>query len=96
MANRILNSPYFEPIGTLKSDNHGVTDEIFKYIKISSFYIQVSHQKNLDEQLKIDSFYTQDELNSNKYRPFLKPTNVKIAVKVINHYGDEGMKIINI
>jgi len=37
-----------------------------------------------------------DELYSTVSRPFPKPKTGKIAVKVINHYGDEVMKIINI
>ncbi|MEK7448007.1 MAG: DNA methyltransferase, partial [Planctomycetota bacterium] len=37
-----------------------------------------------------------DELYSTTSRPFAKPKTGKIAVKVINHYGDEVMKIIEI
>jgi adenine-specific DNA-methyltransferase len=37
-----------------------------------------------------------DELYSTISRPFSKPKSGKIAVKVINHYGDEVMKIIEI
>lgn len=37
-----------------------------------------------------------DELYSTTSRPFLKPKTGKIAVKVINHYGDEVMKIVEI
>ncbi len=37
-----------------------------------------------------------DELYSTKSRLFPKPKTGKIAVKVINHYGDEVMKIIQI
>lgn len=37
-----------------------------------------------------------DELYSTVSRPFPKPKTGKIAVKVINHYGDEVMKIIKI
>jgi len=29
-------------------------------------------------------------------RPFPKPTSGKIAVKVINHYGDEVLKVFEI
>lgn len=35
-----------------------------------------------------------DALNSTTSRPFPKPKTGKIAVKVINHYGDEVMKVI--
>ena len=37
-----------------------------------------------------------EELYSTVSRPFPKPKSGKIAVKVINHYGDEVMKIIEI
>jgi len=37
-----------------------------------------------------------DELYSTVSRPFPKPKTGKIAVKVINHYGDEVMKIIEV
>jgi adenine-specific DNA-methyltransferase len=35
-------------------------------------------------------------LNSDISRPFAKPTNGRIAVKVINHLGDEVMKVFKI
>ncbi|MBU6321309.1 MAG: site-specific DNA-methyltransferase [Patescibacteria group bacterium] len=37
-----------------------------------------------------------DELHSTVSRPFPKPTTGKIAIKVINHYGDEVMKVLEI
>jgi len=37
-----------------------------------------------------------EELYSTVSRPFPKPTTGKIAVKVINHYGDEVMKVLDI
>ncbi len=37
-----------------------------------------------------------DELYSIVSRPFPKPKTGKIAIKVINHYGDEVMKIVDI
>ena len=37
-----------------------------------------------------------DELYSTISRPFPKPKTGKIAVKVINHYGDEVMKILSV
>jgi adenine-specific DNA-methyltransferase len=35
-------------------------------------------------------------LNSDLSRPFPKPKNGRIAVKVINHLGDEVMKVVNV
>jgi adenine-specific DNA-methyltransferase len=37
-----------------------------------------------------------DELYSTKSRPFPKPKSGKIAVKVINHFGDEVMKVVEV
>jgi adenine-specific DNA-methyltransferase len=37
-----------------------------------------------------------EELYSTRSRPFPKPKSGKIAVKVINHYGDEVMKVIEV
>ena len=37
-----------------------------------------------------------DELYSTKSRPFPKPKTGKVAVKVINHFGDEVMKVIDV
>ena len=36
------------------------------------------------------------ELYSTRSRPFEKPTTGKIAVKVINHYGDEVLKVYTV
>jgi adenine-specific DNA-methyltransferase len=37
-----------------------------------------------------------DTLNSDTSRPFPKPTSGRIAVKVINHLGDEVMKVFRV
>ncbi len=33
-------------------------------------------------------------MNSTVSRPFPKPKSGKVAIKVINHYGDEVMKVV--
>lgn len=50
-------------------------------------------KKALKADIKEDAW---DELYSTVSRPFPKPKTGKIAVKVINHYGDEVMKVINL
>lgn len=37
-----------------------------------------------------------DELYSTKSRPFPKPKTGRVAVKVINHFGDEVMKVVEV
>jgi len=50
-------------------------------------------KKALKADIKEDFW---DDLYSTVSRPFPKPKTGKIAVKVINHYGDEVMKIVEI
>lgn len=50
-------------------------------------------KKALKADIKEDAW---DDLYSTVSRPFSKPRTGKIAVKVINHYGDEVMKVINL
>jgi adenine-specific DNA-methyltransferase len=53
--------------------------------------------EKLKKALKADiSEEAWDALNSAVSRPFPKPKTGKIAIKVINHYGDEVMKVISI
>lgn len=53
--------------------------------------------EKLKKALKADiSEEAWDSLNSTVSRPFPKPKTGKIAVKVINHYGDEVMKVIEV
>jgi adenine-specific DNA-methyltransferase len=37
-----------------------------------------------------------DSLHSTRSRPFPVPNSGKIAVKVINHYGDEVLKVFEV
>ncbi|MFA5287657.1 MAG: DNA methyltransferase, partial [Candidatus Omnitrophota bacterium] len=48
-------------------------------------------KKALKADIKEDAW---DDLYSTVSRPFSKPKTGKVAVKVINHYGDEVMKVI--
>lgn len=50
-------------------------------------------KKALKADIKEDAW---DDLYSTVSRPFSKPKTGKIAIKVINHYGDEVMKVISL
>ena len=47
----------------------------------------------LKAEIDLDAWAT---LNSDTSRPFLRPASGRIAVKVINHLGDEAMKVFNL
>jgi adenine-specific DNA-methyltransferase len=50
-------------------------------------------QKALRQDIDTDAW---DSINSNVSRPFPKPSTGKIAIKVINHYGDEVLKVFDV
>ncbi|MEQ9455142.1 MAG: site-specific DNA-methyltransferase, partial [Phycisphaeraceae bacterium] len=53
--------------------------------------------KNLRTTLKAEiNAEAWDSLNSDTSRPFKKPASGRIAVKVINHLGDEVMKVFRV
>lgn len=52
---------------------------------------------DLDKALKAEiDLEAWASLNSDVSRPFDKPTSGRIAVKVINHLGDEVMKVFQV
>jgi len=52
-----------------------------------------SLKRSLKTEINLESWAT---LNSDKSRPFVKPKSGRIAVKVINHLGDEVMKVFKV
>jgi adenine-specific DNA-methyltransferase len=62
-----------------------------------AYFLGEEPYEKLKKALKADiNERAWDELYSTTSRPFPKPKTGKIAVKVINHYGDEVMKILEI
>lgn len=54
MKSPILNTPYKEPARHFKSDEKGVSDEILKFRRPSSFYIPVPRAKTKEKQLELN------------------------------------------
>jgi adenine-specific DNA-methyltransferase len=52
-----------------------------------------SLRTTLKAEINVDAW---ESLNSDTSRPFLKPKSGRIAVKVINHLGDEVMKVYKV
>jgi adenine-specific DNA-methyltransferase len=52
-----------------------------------------SLKTSLKSEINLEAWET---LNSDISRPFNKPNNGRIAVKVINHLGDEVMKVFRV
>ena len=56
-------------------------------------YMCGSRATTLKAEINEDAWST---LNSDTSRPFAKPLSDRIAVKVINHLGDEVMKVFKV
>ncbi|MDR2458218.1 MAG: site-specific DNA-methyltransferase, partial [Clostridiales Family XIII bacterium] len=97
---------YDPTTGQIRSQN---TDEIACWFIDSDYneesfftrhvYFTGNHNpyKNLCDALKADIDESAwNSLYSIKSKPFSKPKNHKIAVKVINHYGDEVLKVFTV
>lgn len=52
--------------------------------------------KSLQRSLEANIKEAWETLNSDTSRPFRKPSSGRIAVKVINHLGDEVMKVFKV
>ncbi|MDR1625325.1 MAG: modification methylase, partial [Spirochaetia bacterium] len=52
-----------------------------------------SLKTSLKAEINADAW---ESLHSGISRPFAKPASGRIAVKVINHLGDEAMKVFNV
>jgi len=62
-----------------------------------AYFLGEEPYEKLKKALKADiNERAWNELYSTVSRPFPKPRTGKIAVKVINHYGDEVMKIVEV
>jgi adenine-specific DNA-methyltransferase len=57
------------------------------------FRVQVKLKTTLKAEMNEEAWAT---LNSDTSRPFDKPKSGRIAVKVINHLGDEVMKVFRV
>ncbi|MFN9909903.1 MAG: modification methylase, partial [bacterium] len=75
------------------SDYNG---EIF-FVRQAFFLGQKDPYKSLKTSLKAEiDLEAWESLNSDTSVPFEKPSTGRIAVKVINHLGDEVMKVFRV
>ena len=91
---RVKNLMTSSPITALIDTNYN--GEAF-FVTHAYFLGEDKPYEKLKKALKADiSESAWDDLYSTVSRPFAKPKTGKIAVKVINHYGDEVMKVVGV
>ncbi len=83
IENLIFNSPFSEPSRHFKFSEEGITDEIIGERRNSAYFIPIAQP-------------AWSALYSTRSRPFDTPKTGRIAVKVINHYGDEVLKVYDV
>ena len=72
-------------------------DEQNFFVRQAYFLGAQDPYKNLKTSLKAEiSVEAWETLYRDTSRPFARPTTGRIAVKVINHFGDEVMKVFSI
>ena len=71
----------------------GLAQETLAIVGRGSYIAPSGKTVDLKAEIDADAWAT---LNSDTSRPFDKPSSGRIAVKVINHLGDEVMKVFKV
>lgn len=98
ITNPVINGPYEYdvPARHFRFNDDGITDQIVDGRRRSEYFVPVPQTKKRGAQLQFDNKWTINRITPNS-RPFPHPeTNGKIAVKVINHYGDELLTVLDL
>jgi adenine-specific DNA-methyltransferase len=93
ITNPVINSPFAEPVRYFEFGKRGITG----FVRHAYFTGADEPYEKIQRALRaeIDEAAWQS-LYSTVSRPFDLPETGKIAVKVINHYGDEVLKVIDV
>lgn len=67
IENPVINSPFKEPNRNFKFSDEGITNEIVEGRRISSYFIPVAQPRKKGKQLVIDTEWTQDRVEENKF-----------------------------
>ena len=98
IENPILNSPFDKPRRHFRFTDEGITEEIVDERRVSIWRAggKIGITKTTRAlRAEIDET-AWSALYSTKSLPFDPPKSGKIAVKVINHYGDEVLKVYEV
>jgi type III restriction enzyme len=77
IANPILNSPFKEPGRHFYFDDDGITDKIVEARRLSSYFVPVPQPKKKGKQLSLDTGWTKDRVEENKFINAVRNTVAK-------------------
>ncbi len=94
----ILNSPYERPTRHWELDDHGQPTQKILETRRHAYFLGANDpysalKTTLKAEIDPEAWAT---LHSDTSRLFEKPKSGRIAVKVINHLGDEVMKVFRV
>jgi type III restriction enzyme len=67
IENPVINSPFDEPKRHFKFTDEGITNEIVEKRRVSSYFIPIARPKKKGKQLLLDTEWTQDRIEENKF-----------------------------
>lgn len=67
IENPVINSPFEEPKRHFKFTDEGITNEITEARRTSSYFIPIARPKKKGKQLVLDTEWTQDRVEENKF-----------------------------
>lgn len=94
IENSTPNSPFKGPARHFKFSGEGITNEIVEAGRISSYLIPIAKPTKNDKTEINEAAWS--SLYSTVSRPFDPPNSSKIAIRVINYYGDEVLKVYEV
>src|SRR5271157_1942275 len=77
IPNPILNSPFDEPTRHFFFDEDGITDKPVEARRLSSYFVPVPQPKKKGKQLVLDTEWTEDRIEENKFINAVRNTVAK-------------------
>jgi type III restriction enzyme len=77
IPNPIISSPFDEPQRHFYFDDDGITDKVVESRRLSSYFVPVPKPKKKGAQLALDSEWTQDRMEENKFINEVRSTVAK-------------------
>ena len=67
IENPVINSPFTEPARHFRFTDEGISDEIIEERRSSSYFIPIARPKKKGKQLALDTDWTQDRIEENRF-----------------------------
>lgn len=77
IPNPVINSPFEEPTRHFYFDQDGITDRIVESRRLSSYFVPVPKPKKKGKQLSLDTEWTEDRIEENKFINAVRNTVTK-------------------